>query len=59
MSDPGADSVPESDWLYELLADVQLEEFFDKIRQLQVSFLLKIGPLPHIPIHNGHSGMVP
>lgn len=37
MSDPSGD-VQESDWLFELLADVQLEGFFDKIRdELQVS----------------------
>lgn len=37
MIDPGAEGVPESDWLYTLLADVQLEGFFEKIRDdLQV-----------------------
>lgn len=40
MSDPAGDGVPESDWLYELLADVQLEAFFDKISgDLQVTRL--------------------
>lgn len=39
--DPGSDGVPESesDWLYELLADVQLEQFFGKLRELQVTRL--------------------
>lgn len=30
MGDPGADGAPESEWLYELLVDVQLEAFYDK-----------------------------
>lgn len=30
MGDPGADGAQESEWLYELLVDVQLEAFYDK-----------------------------
>lgn len=36
-SDPATEGLPDSDWLFELLADVQLEGFFEKIRdELQV-----------------------